>query len=199
MTTPDTDGRDGNDATYARSSGVEHPGRRNRGQRDPARRRTSGADDGRDQRAARQRSQREAGHEGREHRVAAYRHAEDEPQQTKPQDLIDESGASWRRNRSERGEHRLLAVVPVRHENVRLSFCLREPVRREASRPSGENIGNPSKVGLKVTCSSPVPSRLMRNRSKFRPFGLWWLDEKMMRRPSGCHDGAKFAPPRRVS
>jgi hypothetical protein len=28
--------------------------------------------------------------------------------------------------------------------------------------PSGENIGNPSKVSLNVTCSSPVPSMLMR-------------------------------------
>src|SRR5688500_12736674 len=33
--------------------------------------------------------------------------------------------------------------------------------------PSGENIGNPSNVSLNVTRSMPVPSRLIRARSKF--------------------------------
>lgn len=38
-------------------------------------------------------------------------------------------------------------------------------------RPSGENMGKPSKVGLKVIRSSPVPSSLMRKRSKLRREG----------------------------
>lgn len=39
--------------------------------------------------------------------------------------------------------------------------------------PSGENIGKPSNVPLNVTRSRPVPSSLIRNRSKSRPAGSW--------------------------
>ncbi len=61
--------------------------------------------------------------------------------------------------------------------------------------PSGLNMGKPSKVGLAVTRSSPVPSRLMRKRSKFRPWGSPKLEEKMRRFPSGVKKGQKFAAP----
>ena len=59
--------------------------------------------------------------------------------------------------------------------------------------PSGENIGKPSNVSLNVTCSRPVPSRLIRKMSKLRSFGSLTFDAKISRLPSGCQDGAKFA------
>ena len=65
--------------------------------------------------------------------------------------------------------------------------------------PSGENIGKPSNVPLKVIRSSPEPSTPIRNRSKLRPSGLCRFDEKMMRSPSGCQYGAKLAPPKSVT
>src|SRR5579863_7728520 len=43
-----------------------------------------------------------------------------------------------------------------------LVMCGSEALRldpKTSFRPSGENIGKPSKSGLTVTCSSPVPSR----------------------------------------
>src|SRR5574337_1276577 len=68
-------------------------------------------------------------------------------------------------------------------------------------RPSGENMGKLSKTLLKVMRSSPVPSMLMRYSSKLCPYCLISscqssiLLEKMIRLPSGCHEGAKFVAP----
>src|SRR5918995_404940 len=59
--------------------------------------------------------------------------------------------------------------------------------------PSGENMGKPSNVGLFVLRSRLVPSTSMAQSSKSRPRGLWWLDEKMIRLPSGYQYGAKLA------
>src|SRR5690606_38378298 len=61
--------------------------------------------------------------------------------------------------------------------------------------PSGLNIGKPSKSGFVVTRSSPVPSTLIRYRSKSRPDGSCMFELKMIWRPFGCGNGAKFAAP----
>jgi hypothetical protein len=98
VTTPDTDGSDGNQATYARSSALSIQGDAtalsaipHSAGGEPAER----MPDAISEPPGEKRSQREAGHEGREHRARrVYRHAEDEPQQPKPQNLIDEGGAS---------------------------------------------------------------------------------------------------------
>src|SRR2546427_5262046 len=64
--------------------------------------------------------------------------------------------------------------------------------------PSGESMGKLLKSPSEVTCSRPVPSSLMRNKWNVRRWGSWTLDEKMIRRPSGWKNGAKFAAPFRV-
>src|SRR5690606_21715588 len=64
--------------------------------------------------------------------------------------------------------------------------------------PSGENIGNELKSSENVTRSSPVPSMFTMNSSKVRP-PPWWLEEKMIRLPSGWKNGAKLAPPSEVT
>ena len=65
--------------------------------------------------------------------------------------------------------------------------------------PSGENIGNPSNVGLYVIRSSPVPSVFTTYRSKSLPFGSAILEAKMIRFPSGKKYGAKLAALLRVT
>jgi multiple antibiotic resistance protein len=66
-------------------------------------------------------------------------------------------------------------------------------------RPSGENIGKPSKAGSVVTRSRPSPSSRTMYRSKFRPRGSGWFEENRMRRPSGWKYGANEAAPSRVT
>ena len=53
--------------------------------------------------------------------------------------------------------------------------------------PSFVNIGNASKLSSKVTCSNPVPSRLIRKRSKFGMPGFFELmfEAKMICFPFG--------------
>ena len=63
-------------------------------------------------------------------------------------------------------------------------FALRFDAKTRC-RPSGENIGKPSNVSLNVTCSSPVPSRLIRKTSKLRCCGSLTFDAKISRLPSG--------------
>ena len=52
---------------------------------------------------------------------------------------------------------------PVGDEHVRVPFSrLMRFEAKTSMRPSGENIGKPSNVGLWVTCSIPVPSTFTR-------------------------------------
>src|SRR5262249_34046700 len=51
--------------------------------------------------------------------------------------------------------------------------------------PSCVNIGKPSKFSSNVICCSPVPSRLIRKRSKLPPLGSFMFEAKMICRPLG--------------
>ena len=62
--------------------------------------------------------------------------------------------------------------------------------------PSGENIGNPSNVSLKVIRSKPVPSDIDLVKIEIpAPVGSSMFDAKIIRLPSGKKYGPKFALP----
>src|SRR6185369_7581208 len=65
--------------------------------------------------------------------------------------------------------------------------------------PSRVNMGKDAKPSAHVTRSRPEPSRLTRYSANERPEGSCRLDAKMIWRPFGCRNGAKFAPASRVT
>src|SRR5262249_40207292 len=121
--------------------------------------------------------------QGRNARGAAASVREDQRQQSR-----DDRHAS--------GEHQALLEQPAAHvagveqdlrplahstQSARKRFVspLTLPFRllaKTSDLPSGENIGKPSKLSLKVTCVAAVPSSLIIQRSKLRPLGSATLD-----------------------
>src|SRR5579872_3394030 len=64
--------------------------------------------------------------------------------------------------------------------------------------PSGENSGNEVNPPKLVTCSSPLPSVLIKKSSNFRLSHSFLFEAKMILFPSGVNDGAKLAQPKFV-